>query len=112
MEAAENGRRETAVSRARAGSLYRPLSGIHFSLRPICLCSEAEEQEVTVLESESEAVSEEEVEVEDCWRFFRPCRCINLPFTHLGVSTKGEVAVAEAALETEDKQLPGGAVVG
>ena len=44
-----------------------------------------------VLASESEAESKDEVEVdlevemEDCQRFFRPCRWINLPFTCLRI---------------------------
>ena len=45
-EAAENGGRETAVSRVRAGSLHRPPSGIRLPLRPSRLCLEAEDQEV------------------------------------------------------------------
>ena len=73
---------------------------------------EAEEREVTVWELESEAASEEEVNVEDCRRFFRPCRWINRPFTRLSVSEEVAVAVLLASLEAEDRCVPGGAVVG
>ena len=53
-EAAENGGREMAASRARVGSLHNPSSGIRLPLLPSCLCSEVEEQEVTVLASDLE----------------------------------------------------------
>ena len=54
MEAAENGGRKTAASKARAGSLHRPLSAIHLPLSLIRLRLEAEEGKVTVLASEEE----------------------------------------------------------
>ena len=54
---------------------------------------------------------EEEVKVEDCRRFFRPCRWINRPFTRLRVLEEGELAVAAAALKAEDGYVPGSAVV-
>ena len=73
---------------------------------------EAEEREVTVLASEEEAALEEEVKVDDRWRFFRPCRWINLPFMRLSVLVEGVVAVVATALEAEDGCVPGGAVVG
>ena len=112
-EASDNGGGETVASRAGAGSLHRLPLGIRLPSRPRCLRLEAEEWEVTLseLEEESEAASEEEVkvEVEDRCRFFRPCRCINFPFTRLRVSAKGGVAVAAAVLEAEDGCVPGGA---
>ena len=52
-----------------------------------------------VLASELEAPLEEELKVENCWRFFRPCRCINRSFTCLRVLVEGSVAVAVLALE-------------
>ena len=88
MEAVDNIGRKTAASRARARSLHRPLSGIRLPLRPSHIFSEAEEREVTVLASELEAASEE-VEVEECQRFFSPCRWINSPFMFLRVSVEG-----------------------
>ena len=101
-----------AASRERVGSLQNPLSEIHLPSCPTRLRSEAEEPEVTVLASESEAALEEEVKVDDRWRFFRPCRWINLPFMRLSVLVEEVVAVVAAALETEDGCVPGGAVVG
>ena len=65
--------------------------------RPSSLHSEMEEREVTVWVSELEAASDEEVNVEDRWRFFRPCRWINCPFTRLRVLEEGVVAVAVEA---------------
>ena len=56
-----------------------------------------EEREVTVWVSELEAASDEEVNVEDRWRFFRPCRWINCPFTRFMVLEEGVVAVAVEA---------------
>ena len=94
------------------GSLQNPLSEIHLPSCPILLCSEAEEPEVTVLASGSEAALEEEVKVDDRWRFFRPCRWINLPFMRLSFLMEGVVAVVAAAVDAEDGCVPGGAVVG
>ena len=95
-EAAESGGRETAASRAIAGSLHCPLSGIGIPSRPSNICLEAEEQEEMILTSESEVASEEEVKVEDCRRFFRPCRWINRPFTRLRGFMEGAVADAKS----------------
>ena len=105
-ESTEKGGREMAESRLRVGSLHCPLSGIRLPLRPICLSLDAEEREVTVL------ALYEEVEVEGRQRFFRPCRWINRPFTHLRVSAEGETAVATSASEAEYGCVHGGAVVG
>ena len=64
------------------------------------------------MESELKSVSEEEVKVEDRQRFFRPCRWINSPFTHLRGSVEGVVAVVTSALEAEDVCVPVVTVVG
>ena len=87
-EEADNGGREKAASRVRAGSLPYPQSGIRLPLRPSNIFSEVEEQEVTVLVSELEALSEEEVKVETRRRLFMLRRWINHPFTHLRVSAE------------------------
>ena len=105
-ESAEKGGREMAELRLRVGSLHCPLSGIRLPLRPICLSLDAEEREVTVL------ALYEEVEVEGRQRFFRPCRWINRPFTHLRVSAEGALEVAASSLEAEGGCIPRGAVVG
>ena len=90
---AENVGRETAASRARAGSLHLLTSGIRIPPSPSHLCLEAEDQEATVLESDSEVASEEEVKVEDRRRFFKPCIWTNYPFTCIRVLVEGAVAV-------------------
>ena len=41
------------------------------------------------------------MKVENCQRFFRPCKCINHPFMCLRVLEEGVVAVTTAALEAE-----------
>ena len=55
----ENGGRETAAERARAGWLHSPPSGIYLPSRPSRLRLEAEEREVKVLAPVLEAASEE-----------------------------------------------------
>ena len=97
-----------SVSRLRAGSIRRPLSGTCITSHPSCICLRAEEREVLVSASESEEV----VKVKDRWRFFRPCRWINRPFMYLRVLAEGAVAVEAAASEAENGCIPGGAVVG
>ena len=59
-----------------------------------------------VLASEEEAALEEEVKVEDYWRFFRPCRWINRPFTYLRVSEEGGGSSGGGGLRVEGRMCP------
>ena len=111
-ESAENGGRETAVSRVRAWSSHCPLSCIRLLWNISRIHSEADVRGVTVPASEEEAALEEEVEVEDRQRFFKPCICINRPFTRLRVLAEGAEAAPAAVSEEEEGCVPVGAVVG
>ena len=108
---AENGRRETAASTVRAGSLHCPSSGIRLISSTSRLRLEADEWEVTVLGSKLDAVLEEEVKVEDRQRLFRTYIWIKFPCTCLRVSAEVAVVVAAAASEAEERCFPGSAVV-